>query len=438
MTITCENCNTRFVLDEARIPAQGARVRCSRCQHRFQVKPPPAQPSPAEIVERAVEHSAPFEAGSGREPPPEPAAHAQEPDGGDGALDNPEFLFDEPGASSGALVPPPVEQEPAEDPREQTFSRQGLEERREPPQELVRTPVPEAPPAALSAPAPAPVDVSSAPAAEAQPVAEEDPGGAEASGLREDLFGASPDEELSIASAEDAPPLDLASLPPRTAAGIRGATGATLSAGGPVRDVAPGPESAARPWRGFAREVVPAAEAETEAPNTERRRSVEGAGSARARVSWLVSFATRVAASVVVAALVAGAVRVLVQDGVRSGSASVRVEGWLATDLDAFHARSADGRRVLVIRGALVAEGAQPPPAVRALLLDVDGKSVGAPTAALPVRLDGAELAPSALAARLASEPAQPAGPVRGFTILIAEPPATARRYRVELAASDR
>lgn len=35
MIVTCEECSTRFQLDEARIPEAGARVRCSRCKHAF-------------------------------------------------------------------------------------------------------------------------------------------------------------------------------------------------------------------------------------------------------------------------------------------------------------------------------------------------------------------------------------------------------------------
>lgn len=39
MVITCEQCTTRFQLDDSRVPEQGVRVRCSRCKHAFFVKP---------------------------------------------------------------------------------------------------------------------------------------------------------------------------------------------------------------------------------------------------------------------------------------------------------------------------------------------------------------------------------------------------------------
>jgi predicted Zn finger-like uncharacterized protein len=40
LILTCEKCDTRFRLDESRLPAKGARVRCSRCKHAFFVQPP--------------------------------------------------------------------------------------------------------------------------------------------------------------------------------------------------------------------------------------------------------------------------------------------------------------------------------------------------------------------------------------------------------------
>jgi len=42
--VRCERCETRFKLDESRLPARGARVRCSRCKHAFFVVPPGASP----------------------------------------------------------------------------------------------------------------------------------------------------------------------------------------------------------------------------------------------------------------------------------------------------------------------------------------------------------------------------------------------------------
>ncbi len=49
MIVTCASCLTKFSLDDSKIPPQGAKVRCSRCQHVFHVVPP--SPIDEEIVE---------------------------------------------------------------------------------------------------------------------------------------------------------------------------------------------------------------------------------------------------------------------------------------------------------------------------------------------------------------------------------------------------
>ena len=51
MIITCEECTTRFKLDDARIPAKGTKVRCSKCKHAFFVKP---EASAGDPVDSAV------------------------------------------------------------------------------------------------------------------------------------------------------------------------------------------------------------------------------------------------------------------------------------------------------------------------------------------------------------------------------------------------
>ena len=55
MIITCEECSTGFQLDDARVPEDGIRVRCSRCKHAFFVKPESAGPKRVEdVVEEAL------------------------------------------------------------------------------------------------------------------------------------------------------------------------------------------------------------------------------------------------------------------------------------------------------------------------------------------------------------------------------------------------
>ncbi len=46
MIITCPECSTRFRVDENKIPAQGAKIRCARCKHVFAVTPPAPEPEP--------------------------------------------------------------------------------------------------------------------------------------------------------------------------------------------------------------------------------------------------------------------------------------------------------------------------------------------------------------------------------------------------------
>jgi len=64
--VTCEECSTSFQLDDTRIPASGARVRCSRCKHAFFLPNPSSSQSQAvqTIVEEAIQGKA------GRTPTP--------------------------------------------------------------------------------------------------------------------------------------------------------------------------------------------------------------------------------------------------------------------------------------------------------------------------------------------------------------------------------
>ena len=47
LIVTCDECTTSFELDESRIPASGARVRCSRCKHAFFLPNPSASQTEA-------------------------------------------------------------------------------------------------------------------------------------------------------------------------------------------------------------------------------------------------------------------------------------------------------------------------------------------------------------------------------------------------------
>ena len=86
MIIVCESCKTRFKLADEHIPAERAKVRCSRCQHSFHIEPPhrePEKPPPA-TFEHTVGHE-----------PEEPLGPVEDSD-----LENPEFIYEaEPGES---------------------------------------------------------------------------------------------------------------------------------------------------------------------------------------------------------------------------------------------------------------------------------------------------------------------------------------------------
>ncbi len=80
MIITCEQCETRFQLDDERVPAKGAKVRCSRCRHAFYVKPTARRGDPVEdAVDQALSRDAEAPP-SGSTEPLNPAA-ALQPDG---------------------------------------------------------------------------------------------------------------------------------------------------------------------------------------------------------------------------------------------------------------------------------------------------------------------------------------------------------------------
>ena len=61
MIVTCEECSTSFQLDDTRIPAAGARVRCSRCKHAFFLPNPSS--SQSQVVQSVVEETIQGKAG---------------------------------------------------------------------------------------------------------------------------------------------------------------------------------------------------------------------------------------------------------------------------------------------------------------------------------------------------------------------------------------
>lgn len=79
MVIACEHCNTRFQLDDARVPEAGVRVRCSRCKHSFFVAPPGGDDEALHAVaaEAAVSAAPSVPTSTEDLPPPSAEAGAQ-------------------------------------------------------------------------------------------------------------------------------------------------------------------------------------------------------------------------------------------------------------------------------------------------------------------------------------------------------------------------
>jgi predicted Zn finger-like uncharacterized protein len=73
VVVVCEKCETRFHLDEARIPAEGAQVRCSRCTHSFFITPPGS--GDTEVIDEVVAEVT----GAGEKPVPEAARDHLDP-----------------------------------------------------------------------------------------------------------------------------------------------------------------------------------------------------------------------------------------------------------------------------------------------------------------------------------------------------------------------
>ncbi len=82
MFVSCGNCDTEYELDDAKIPAGGARLRCTNCDHYFVISPPEASDlqTADDLAHDALSAEAPGEA----DPDPEPEAAPEEdfdPDG---------------------------------------------------------------------------------------------------------------------------------------------------------------------------------------------------------------------------------------------------------------------------------------------------------------------------------------------------------------------
>ena len=387
MVITCGSCETRFQVADGRIPQKGAWVRCSRCHHRFLVTPS----SDGDLEGADYEDSAPPD--------------AEEPGGStETDLDNPQFLFDRAGADE--------DEDPDDRDDETAMQIEGSS-----------TPMPGEdygqtgwePPADAG-------DMRAAPVPDALASAEDgpDPLAQEFEAL--EATGSAGEAEDSFAGIG----IDVSELPGLDDDGDAMESWDTLATGrvpdAPAEGV-PGapPESKGRGSRRSRRDFTPASpEVGVQGPDLE-------------------SFTLRVLAVIVAVALSAGGVRAVVLHGLGEvgGPETVVANGWRATDLQVFRLRDGSGLPVLVMRGKLYRGGREAPPRVQATLLDQSGRALAEPTPAVLVRLSDDELSPESLSERLAAynswTRAGAPAIVRGFTVLVHEPSADARRFRLEV-----
>lgn len=134
MVIACQKCRTRFQLDEARIPAKGARVRCSRCKHAFLVLPPGDQD---ETVHRIAAEAAASpgarqvpEATADLPPRGEPRAGRGGP--GEESEDDWQFNIEPPGDAGGDAPLAAAPDDPAPEVRDAAAPAAGPEEQAAP------------------------------------------------------------------------------------------------------------------------------------------------------------------------------------------------------------------------------------------------------------------------------------------------------------------
>lgn len=377
MIITCVGCDTRFQVADGRIPATGAWVRCSRCHHRFCVTPTSdASPSGSE-----GENSAP--------PKSEEISSSTLTD-----LDNPEFLFDRAEEDSDAADvgdEAPMQIEGSSTPMPEDLAESGWQER------------------------PADGDF------------EQEAGESTADSEPSEGLGA---EEVSFAGIGTDSDVDASAIPDLDEDEDPLESWDTLAAG-KLPDPPPGGSAGSPGGSAFER---PAAVGKQPDPAAAPVRP-----ELTSKAPDLESFTLRVLAIMVAVGLSAGGVKAVALYGMgeMAGPESVNENGWQASELQSFRLRDGSGRPVFVVRGKLYRDKRHAPLLVQATLLDQSGRAVADPTSAVLRRLSDDELSPDALSERLVGDdgwtrPRTPAI-VRGFTVLVPEPPEEARRFRLEL-----
>lgn len=487
MIIECESCGTRFNLADAQVPLEGARVRCSKCHHRFKVLPsgeiesgdppapdssidnavagssfgdsfvadpeldepapaPPAPPAPPVVAAEPVPAPATEPAPQPAAPPPPAPATVQadhDPDlpvertGDDHDLENPEFLFDEKEAE-----PEPSPQ--VGGPATQAFGMDlgaGAEPTVPPPFDAAdAVPEPESP---AAAPPPAPsadtggtggISLTDGSGREAGADESDWLEDADEADVREQVFGIEQTESLSPAPTTES--ID----------------GFPLESPG---DSSGEPDSGLRMAQSLGGSQGFDPPTDPIEASLESRIGSSGDGVA-ASEPVAVALRSRVADSILSSAallvgvlLILGTGRLMWQNAINpaEGPDAVRGAGWIASQIETFDVAAGMGHRVLLVRGTLTAETGTQAPRVEAMLLDAAGLEIPTTIQKLARRIDGPELDSDGfgrwledplLEAADAALGATRARPGEGFTLLIVDPPADARRFRIDLLSGSR
>jgi predicted Zn finger-like uncharacterized protein len=146
MIITCASCLTKFNLDDSRIPAEGIKVRCSRCKHIFFVVPPPE--TKEEIIENfesfAKYHEELMEPGEKKEEA-SPEAEIKKKEAVPEEEEEETFLFSEktPAKKAEELSRPQKAEKLARPEKEEKPAGLGKAEELAPPEELEKLPLEE-------------------------------------------------------------------------------------------------------------------------------------------------------------------------------------------------------------------------------------------------------------------------------------------------------
>lgn len=454
MIIECQRCQTRFQLDRTRIPAQGAKVRCSRCQHRFHVDSPdsaaPAASAPGSPeVEKPGERGKPSSLQDNATTLQPRSTGSDDPD-----LENPEFIFDperqrpdpepapaagtsleEPLATSRESTDEPIHPEPS-DPdlgaglgAETPYDGRSLSQLDPSGLDLSRECDGDASARAEIPSIARPARIPSTPGGGAGTAGWIDPSATPGLGGPPPAVRSPESPSLEARSAESEPEGSGTPMSP-------GASGVSVEA-----ESSPEPGGADAPdlnAEGGARiervarspsSMWPEATLEQRATETHVRLGVSRVGSpgagpdpwaARLRPAGLA--AGLLLGLVIPAFLIAGLLAPAVTPP------DVAAAGWTAREIEAFHAPRGDGGVALVVEGRLIGKG--PVPGLRLVFRDADGVSLDVEAHLLAGRLRPFDLERALARPAATLEAAARAG---GFTFVVREPSARARRYSIRL-----